>query len=165
MANITCMYCGIVDSKHKWEYKDKYRKYNRKQQDIKNNNRLDKKVYRSRRWERIRNNILDNCYHIDAYSYYVLGEIRQATCVHHVTEVLEDDSKAYQYDNLIGLNDNMHEVIHRLYKTDKKEYIKQLLINCKEKIENEGIKIEDIGIWKDKVVIWSIPPIYWAQMR
>ena len=46
--------------------------------------------------------------------------------MHHITEILEDESLAYEEDNLIPLSNEKHRLIHELYKKDKAKVKEEL---------------------------------------
>lgn len=106
---ITCKYCGIVNKPHKCP------RVKRKD----DSNRSDKKLYRTSLWQSTRQNVLDNFNNICLWSLYVDGVIRSADVVHHIVEVLEDESLAFEDDNLIPLEYYNHKEVHELYKRDK----------------------------------------------
>ncbi len=107
----TCKHCGIVDKKHICPHKPKR---------IYQYNRTDKKVYATRRWQNKREQILDDYNYICLWSMYIDGELKEANEVHHIVELLEDDSLAYEDDNLIPIEFYQHKYVHELYKKDKK---------------------------------------------
>ena len=115
---ITCKYCGIVNKPHKCPHKKT--KWNR------DNNRTDKKIYRTMMWQKTRENILQEYNHICLWSLYIDGEIVQADRVHHIIELLDDESLAYDDDNLIPIEQYKHNYVHKLYKTNKLD-VQQLL--------------------------------------
>lgn len=51
---------------------------------------------------------------------YKEGKIVKANDVHHIVEILEDETLAYEEENLIGLSKDKHKLIHELYKDNKK---------------------------------------------
>lgn len=108
---VTCKYCGIVDKPHKCPHQKV--KWNS------DNNRSDKKIYRTTRWQNTRNNILDEYNNICLWSLYIDGKIVEADRVHHIIELLEDETLAFEDDNLIPLDQYKHNYIHELYKKDK----------------------------------------------
>lgn len=108
---MTCKYCGIVSKPHNCPHNKV--KWNR------DNQRADKKVYRDIRWIKLRTEILDDYNHICLWSLYIDGQILTANRVHHIVEVLDDETLAYDYDNLIPLEYYNHNLIHELYKRDK----------------------------------------------
>ncbi|RXI50185.1 hypothetical protein DP124_11990 [Clostridium tetani] len=117
----TCKYCGIVDKPHICPYKKRKTNYNR----------TDKKIYSSRIWKDLRQQILNDFNNICLWSLYVDGEVIGANTVHHIVELLENESVAYEYDNLIPLEYYNHEYIHELYKKDKKKVQKLLKLMLK----------------------------------
>lgn len=70
---------------------------------------------------------------INIYDYImdaVTGEIRSlsgALLVHHIIPRDEDASLWYTVDNLITVNSSVHEYIHKLYKTNNKEDVQNIL--------------------------------------
>ena len=85
------------------------------------NAREDTGIYYSNRWRTIRGQVLEEYNHICLYSFYVEGKIIKATDVHHIIELNDNSSLAYEEDNLISLSKEKHRLIHELYKEDKKK--------------------------------------------
>lgn len=90
------------------------------------NAREDTGIYYSNRWRTIRGQVLEEYNHICLYSFYVEGKIIKATDVHHIIELNDNSSLAYEEDNLISLSKEKHRLIHELYKEDKKKIQEQL---------------------------------------
>ena len=105
----TCKICGIVNKPHVCPH------IKRKT----NNNREDKKIYRTSKWQRSRELALDEYNHVCLWSLYVEGRVVKADVVHHIIEVLEDESLAYDEDNLIPLEYYNHTLVHEMYKRNK----------------------------------------------
>lgn len=144
---ITCKYCGIVSKPHKCPHNKV--KWN------KDNQRADKKVYRDIRWITLRNEVLDDYNNICLWSMYIDGEIVIANRVHHIIEVLDDESLSYYYDNLIPLEYYKHNYIHELYKANKLE-IQGLL---REMVESFRKGDKTLGKYKNIFKIISPPTI------
>ncbi|WP_243152453.1 hypothetical protein [Clostridium butyricum] len=125
---MSCKYCGIVNKPHKCSHQRT--KWNR------DNNRTDKKIYRTMKWQNTRENILKEFNYICLWSFYIDGIITRADTVHHIKELLENESLAYSNDNLIPLRQYQHNYIHELYKTNKDEV--QDLLNKMIKSYREG---------------------------
>jgi 5-methylcytosine-specific restriction protein A len=109
---ITCKYCGIVDRPHHCP-KSK-RKTDR--------TRIDNKVYESKEYREVREEVLEDHNYICLWSLYVDGKIVKAEITHHIIEILEDESKSKDYNNLIplqGFNHKHH--VHRLYFINKEK--------------------------------------------
>lgn len=121
---ITCKYCGIVDKPHHCPHVKKYRKID--------NNRVDKQIYKSNEWIKLRLKVLDNYNSICLWSLYVDGKIKPAKVVHHIREVLEDEDLAYEFDNVIPLEYYNHVLVHELYKKDKAKVQELLSKMCKD---------------------------------
>lgn len=90
------------------------------------NAREDTGIYYSNRWRTIRGQVLEQYHHICLYSFYVENEIVLATDVHHIIELNDNSSLAFDEDNLISLSKEKHRLIHELYKEDKKKIQEQL---------------------------------------
>lgn len=117
---IACSMCGRIHQRgYVCEIKRK-RNYEYKK------DREDTVIYKSRSWEKARADILEQYHHMCLYSFYVERKIIKATDVHHIVEILDDDSLAYDEDNLIPLSKEKHRLIHELYKEDKKKIQEQL---------------------------------------
>lgn len=110
---MSCKYCGIVDKPHKCPHiKTKWKR---------DNNRADKKIYRRIMWQKTRENILEEYNHICLWSFYIDGIITRADTVHHIYELIENETMAYEEYNLIPLRKYQHNYIHKLYKSNKHE--------------------------------------------
>lgn len=144
---MTCKYCGIVNKPHRCPHIKT--KWNR------DNNRNDKRIYRTSMWQRTRDNILDEYNHICLWSLYIDGEIVQADRVHHIVELLEDETLAYEDDNLIPLDQYKHNYIHELYKTNKIA-VQDLL---RKMIESYQKGDRTLGKYR-KMVNFDIPPVF-----
>lgn len=147
MPKKTCKYCGIVPMNHVCPHITKERNKYR-------NSRDDAKIYADDRWDKIRADIIDECNSICLWSFYVDGEIRSVDCVHHICTVIEDKGQAYNKDNLIALDSEAHKDIHKLYKTQCKDYVIKLLRQLKEYNNLYGYKMEDLGRYKYIVESW-----------
>lgn len=90
------------------------------------NAREDTGIYYSNRWRTIRGQVLEEYNHICLYSFYVEKKIIKATDVHHIIELSDNSSLAFEEDNLISLSKEKHRLIHELYKEDKKKIQEQL---------------------------------------
>lgn len=119
---ISCSACGRVHSKG---YVCSFKKKHRREKIA---NRMDTDIYATNHWRKVRAKILEGCNYICLYTLYKEGKVVKAECVHHITEILEDDSLAYEEDNLIALSNDKHKLIHDLYKEDKKKVQNELRI-------------------------------------
>ena len=126
---ITCRHCGIVSRPHECPMKKRKYDYTRE----------DKKIYVSKRYRKVREQVLNDYNNICLFSLAIEGKIRPAYEVHHIVEIIEDSSKAYDYDNLIPLTEFRHREVHNLYKKDKANTQELLRTLCKNYIE-KGIK-------------------------
>ena len=117
---IACSSCGRVHPRGYVCEQKRKRNYEYKR------DREDTGIYKSRSWDKTRTNILEQYHHMCLYSFYVEGKIIKATDVHHIVEIFDDDSLAYDEDNLIPLSKEKHRLIHELYKEDKKKIQEEL---------------------------------------
>lgn len=117
---IACSSCGRI---HQRGYVCEIK---RKRKTDYQNAREDTEIYYSNRWRTIRGQVLEEYNHICLYSFYVEKKIIKATDVHHIIELSDNSSLAYEEDNLISLSKEKHKLIHELYKEDKKKIQEQL---------------------------------------
>lgn len=108
---ISCSYCGIVDKPHRCP----------KRQRRTDRARVDNKVYESKEYRKVRKKVLEAYDYKCLWSIYVDGRVRTGELTHHIIEVLEDESKATDFNNLIPLTDRNHDIVHKLYKKDKEK--------------------------------------------
>ena len=97
----------------------------------KKENRIDTDIYFSSQWRKLRTTILEDYQSVCLYTFYTEGRAVVANCVHHIVEIMEDDTLAYEESNLIPLSNDKHKLIHELYREDK------------EKIQNELRKMKE----------------------
>ena len=95
-------------NRHK-EYK-KYRKDTR-----------EDKFYSSREWIKVRDIAKSKYNGIDIYSYYVLKRVEHGQTIHHIEEIKDNWDRRLDIDNLIYLTESNHQLIHKMYKDNKKE--------------------------------------------
>lgn len=127
----TCAYCGIVDRPHICPHKK--RKTDR--------TRKDNKVYESKEYRKLRKDVLEDFKYVDVFQFYVYSVTVQATTTHHIIEIMEDESQAIEYNNLIPVQEYMsHKAIHSIYKSNdraKKKLQKLLQDMRKDYIEGD----------------------------
>ncbi|WP_455256638.1 hypothetical protein [Peptoniphilus asaccharolyticus] len=58
---------------------------------------------------------------IDLYHYHKTGRIIKGTLAHHIIEVSDDMSKAFDLHNLFWLSDKSHKEIHAIYNKSLKD--------------------------------------------
>lgn len=133
---ITCKHCGIVEKPHRCPKISKEKR-----------NRIDSKAYSKRGYKTVRSLVLGNHNFLDLYSLFVESKYITANITHHIIEVLEDESKAEDYDNLIPVSKESHDKIHELYKIDKNS-MQKLLVNMLKDYAN-GEKT--LGKYKEEI--------------
>lgn len=135
-----CSQCGkkvLVNTKCACEIardKQRYIEYakHRKDKDI-------QKIYSSVSWEKVKEVCKIRQNGICLYSYYILGEVKPIEISHHIIETKEDITKAYSPENVIGVTDAVHKLIHRTYlKSNKdKKAMQELLYSLKIRYTHE----------------------------
>ncbi|MCI5643823.1 MAG: hypothetical protein MR285_06925, partial [Peptoniphilus sp.] len=107
---ITDKMCKECASKYHKSY-DKYKRENHN-------------VYTDSRWAKVKNVCRSRACGIDLWHYYKTGKIIEGRLAHHIVEVSDDISKAYDVDNLFWLTDKSHQEIHSLYNKNPESKLK-----------------------------------------
>ena len=115
--------CSCYNARHK-EYK-KYRKDTR-----------EDKFYSSREWTKTRDIAKAKYNGIDIYSYYVLKRVEHGQTIHHIEEIKDNWDRRLDIDNLIYLTESNHQLIHKMYKENKKDTM-NLLFSLIKRWESE----------------------------
>lgn len=103
----------------------------RKKYDTHYRNQKAKKFYNSTAWRTIRERVLARDNNIDIYLYILEDRIVPADTVHHIVELIEDESKRLDIDNLISVSWETHSIISREYKDKaKREAMQKTLKGC-----------------------------------
>lgn len=86
-------------------------------------------VYTDKRWSVVKDVCKSKANGIDLWIYYKTGKIVEGRLAHHIIEVADDLSRAYDVINLFWLTDKSHQEIHALYNRDEdtKKKTQQLL--------------------------------------
>lgn len=121
-----CSICGRIHQRGYVCEQKRKRNYDYKK------DREDTGIYKSGLWDKARANILEQYHHICLYSFYVEQKTVKATDVHHIIELNDNSSLAFNEDNLIPLSKEKHRLVHELYKEDKKK-IQEELRNMKKR--------------------------------
>ncbi|MCF0163199.1 MAG: hypothetical protein HUJ88_11570, partial [Fusobacterium necrophorum] len=141
---ISCCFCGKI---HKSDVVCQARKKSISRRQYKEK-RNDTAIYEDKRWRKVRQNILEDCYGLCLWAYYVQGRAVKADCVHHIVEVLKDESRCFDENNLIALSHENHIMIHKDYYNNKyKKNIQLLLLDMKD-CWQKGEK--ELGSFKNK---------------
>lgn len=119
---MTCRYCGIVEKPHNCPHRTK-RKTNKY--------RVDSKYYVGKGYKKARRTVLSDCDEWCLWTFYVEGRLVKAEETHHIIEILEDESKAADPNNLIPLTELNHELVHQYYKRGRltKERTRDILFS------------------------------------
>ncbi|MBB6622559.1 hypothetical protein H7E67_03865 [Clostridium gasigenes] len=147
MARKTCPVHGIVDMKHSCSRKRSYREYAK--------TREDKGYASSGEWIKLRADVIEEQKSMCLWSFYVEGTIKQVDQCHHIIEVRVDDSKVFDRENVIGLDRDVHRLVHKYYKTKYRTDCLRLLIDFNYRM-SKGIVLEDLGIYKQRIQQWEL---------
>ncbi|EHL18499.1 hypothetical protein HMPREF9630_00224 [Peptoanaerobacter stomatis] len=121
-----CYKCQQKSRKERAEYHRFYDK----------NCRKNTEIYHSKEWETLTKLCKNKFNGLDIYAYYKYNRIVKGTLSHHIIEIEEDISKAYDINNLIYLSEQSHRLIHKIYRSNEE---------AKRKLQKELIKY--VNIW------------------
>lgn len=116
---------------------DKNKKERNKNYDKFSRNKDSASFYATGQWKKLTKECREKFKGLDIYSYYINNEIVYGNLSHHIIELVEDKSKAYDLNNLIWLSDNSHTVVHTAYKCGEKIKMQKLLKNLIDMYERE----------------------------
>lgn len=117
--------CGILID-YNMKMCDKCNKeYDKNKSRYKNYNQKWKKNYHTRKWQKLREKVLDKYSNMCVYTYLKEGRVVQANNIHHI-ELANEDNFFY-FNNLIPLSEEAHKEVHRLYDSGKYEITKKEL--------------------------------------
>lgn len=99
--------CSICEQKRKaaTRYYDKYQRKN-------------KEIYHSTEWTTLTEMCKNKFNKLDIFAFYEYNIIKQGALSHHIIEVEEDRSRAFDLDNLIYVSEKSHAIIHSAYEKD-----------------------------------------------
>lgn len=127
-------YCKECENKVKQSNKERYKTYskNRDDKDI-------QRIYTSKRWQQVRELAQIQQFGLDLYEYYINNKIVVADTYHHIVETKEDISRAFDIENVFGLTDSNHRIIHEKYiKSDEyKKEMQDLLFSLLKRFKEE----------------------------
>lgn len=83
--------------------------------------------YATGRWKKLTKLCCNKFNGLDIYAYYIDGMVISGELSHHVIEVSEDMSKAYDLVNLVWLSDGSHKAIHIAYRNGEKKEMQKIL--------------------------------------
>lgn len=100
-------------------------------------------VYTDKRWYVVKDICKSKANGIDLWIYYKTGKIVEGRLAHHIIEVADDLSRAYDVINLFWLTDKSHQEIHALYNRDEdtKRKTQQLLFEINKNGMGVGQKV------------------------
>lgn len=108
------VYCEKHQKKIEERKKENYKFYDYSRKDSK-----EWSFYKTKKWEKLREDFLNQYFYIDVYIYYTEKRIVKANTVHHIVEVREDWDRRLDIDNLFPLSDGTHTKVHKMYERDK----------------------------------------------
>ena len=88
--------------------------------------RENKQFYKTKEWRVLTEMCKARHNEMDAFEYFVNQRITKGSVSHHIIPIEDDESLAYDLDNLIYLSDRTHKRIHALY--NKNENSKNITI-------------------------------------
>ena len=102
-------------------------------------------VYTDKCWSVVKDVCKSKANGIDLWIYYKTGKIVEGRLAHHIIEVADDLSRAYDVINLFWLTDKSHQEIHALYNRDEdtKKKTQQLLFEINKNGMGVGQKVFD----------------------
>ena len=87
-----------------------------KEYDKLHRNKESAAVYHDKRWRILSNECKRKCNGLDYYALITRHKIVKGALAHHIVEITEDMTKAYDQDNLIYVSEKSHKRIHEVYK-------------------------------------------------
>lgn len=101
------------------------------------NNRKNKDIYHSKQWLNLRKECLNKFDYICIYTLMKYKKVLPATLVHHIIEVEENKTQAFELTNLIPVCDLAHREIHRRY---KEENVKEVQAELRKYLERYHLR-------------------------
>ncbi|MCF2628329.1 hypothetical protein [Fusobacterium mortiferum] len=80
--------------------------------------RKNKTFYNSSHWDKVRKECMNKFDNICVYTLFKYTKAIPAKLVHHIIELEEDESQAYELANLIPVSDIAHREIHKRYRDE-----------------------------------------------
>lgn len=99
--------------------KNRHKSYDRYQR-----NKSSAGIYHSLMWKKLTAECKEKCHDLDLYALHVKHKIVKGTLSHHIVELTDNRSRAYDQSNLIYLSDKSHAEVHAAYEKsveDKKK--------------------------------------------
>lgn len=97
---------------------------NKEAQERYDRTRRDKEAaafYASEEWKAVRQAVWARAYGLDEYLYKTTGRVVKADTVHHIVELKDDRTLAYDTNNLICVSRQTHKLIHTNYRNRKRK--------------------------------------------
>lgn len=150
MSKISCSVCGSI---HERNYICDAKKKAKLDKSRRDRERLDNTYYNTSKWRKLRRLVIDEYDNICLWSFFVEGRVIEANHVHHIEEVLEDDTDVYDWDNLCPLDQHIHRsIVHELYKTNCKKDIQSMLRDMIKDYESGDRKLSKFKERHEKIV-------------
>lgn len=145
ISKISCSACGRI---HERNYICDAKRKAKLEKSRRDRERLDNTYYNTNRWRKLRRQVLEEYNNTCLLSMYIDSKYIIANHVHHIEEVLGDDTGVYDWDNLIPLDQRVHRsIVHELYKTNCKKDIQQMLIDMINDYEKGN---RELGSYKER---------------
>lgn len=116
--------------------KERYKEYAKHRQD-----KDVQAIYSDKTWNKVKELVCRGQYGIDIVEYYKTGMIIPIEVCHHIVEIKEDISKAYDVTNIIGLTQSNHIKIHNKYNnsSESRRAMQKLLFSLLKRFKEEFI--------------------------
>ncbi len=118
MLTKICSHCG---KKIKINEVCECQKQRHKEYDKYYRNQESKAIYHSKRWLLVSQSCRQKCNGLDLYEYFINNRIVKGALSHHIIELTEDKSRAYDQTNLIFLSNKSHKKVHFFYKKSEED--------------------------------------------
>ncbi|AVK50662.1 hypothetical protein AXY43_23060 [Clostridium sp. MF28] len=147
MSKVSCVACGRI---HERNYICDAKKKAKLDKVAKNRDREDSKIYISNRWRQLRINILEDYNYICLFSYYVFSKIIQANELHHIVWLIDNIDLAFDADNIIPLEHNVHRSIIHNYSNKSNEIKNDIQNMLRDMISDWSNDRRDLGSYKER---------------
>ncbi|WP_196600040.1 hypothetical protein [Pectinatus frisingensis] len=108
--------CGRCGRKIKINEQCECQKQRYKEYDRHSRNKDSAAIYHSKMWKLLSDDCKRKCNGLDMYALHIKHILVKGTLSHHIVEITENNTRAYDQSNLIYLSDKSHAEIHETYK-------------------------------------------------
>lgn len=139
-------YCEKHEVQHRQQHKNYKRARMKDQEEARR-----QQFYSSRQWELCRSFCECWCFGIDILELYRTGEVVDAETYHHITEITIDWYGRLNAQNIIGLSNSNHALVHAAYDRGiaSRRKMQQELHKAKQWFEKEYRRFDGSGKWSE----------------